>query len=199
MTSHREDVDTHHTRWARFRFSIVGPLLSSPPDNGELKSQLEELSKKQWRHPITGVATHFSFFTLERWFYLAKKANDPVGALRTKRRTDAAKARKLSAELKRIIEQQYHEHPGWSYQLHIDNLAVLVKEALELGAMPSYSTIYRYMKANGLRRQRIIKRKSTLGAQIAQERLEHREVRSFEVEYVHSLWHLDFHHGLDRS
>ena len=27
------------------------------------------------------------------------------------------------------------------------------------------------------------------------ERLETREVRSFEVDHVHTLWHLDFHHG----
>jgi hypothetical protein len=51
------------------------------------------------------------------------------------------------------------------------------------------------MKSNGFRKQRMIKRASTIGAQMAQEKLEHREIRSFEVDYVHSLWHLDFHHG----
>lgn len=30
---------------------------------------------------------------------------------------------------------------------------------------------------------------------VAASRLESREVRSFEMDYVHSLWHLDFHHG----
>ncbi len=28
-----------------------------------------------------------------------------------------------------------------------------------------------------------------------QERFDSREVRSYEVEYVNGLWHLDFHHG----
>lgn len=188
-------VDIPQARWARFRFSIIGPLLSAPPEFGELKLILEELSKKQWRHPITGVPVSFSFSTLERWLYRAKKTYDPVNALRTKRRTDAAHARKLSAELKRIIQQQYREHPSWSYQLHIDNLAVRVKELPGLGMVPSYSTVHRYMKSNGLRKQRMIKRASTIGAQIAREKLENREIRSFEVDYVHSLWHLDFHHG----
>lgn len=193
--SNKHSADTHQAQWACFRFSIIGPLLAAPPENGCLKQALEELAQKQWRHPITSHPICFSVSTLERWFYRAKKTHDPVNALRTKRRTDAAQARTLSAELKRVIHCQYREHPSWSYQLHIDNLAVRVKEVPELGLMPSYSTIHRYMKVNGFRKQRLVRRSSTLGAQIAQERLENREVRSFEVDYVHSLWHLDFHHG----
>jgi putative transposase len=195
MNTDTNHADTRQARWARFRFSIIGPLLSAPAENGMLKSALEELAKKQWRHPITANPISFSVSTLERWFYRAKKTYDPVNALRTKRRTDAACARKLSAELKQVIQSQYREHPGWSYQLHIDNLAVRVKEVPELGLMPSYSTIHRYMKANGFRKQRLTKQRHTVGAQLASARLEHREVRSFEVDYVHSLWHLDFHHG----
>jgi len=195
MKIDKNDADTHQARWARFRFSIIGPLLSAPPESGELKLVLEALSKKQWRHPMTGVAVSFSVSTLERWFYLAKRHADPVGILRTKRRTDAANSRKLSAQLKQVIQQQYRAHPGWSYQLHTDNLAVITKQEPALGTMPSYSTIHRYMKANGLRKQRVVKQRHTEGAQIAQERLEHREVRSYEVNNVHGLWHLDFHHG----
>jgi len=195
MIKDTKNPDARKNIWARFRFSIVGPLLSCPPESGELKALLEALSQKQWRHPITGNAVSFSVSTLERWYYRAKKTHDPVNALRTKCRTDASCARALSSDLKRLIQQQYREHPGWSYQLHIDNLAVRVKENTELGVMPSYSTIFRYMKANNLRKQRVIKKRDTLGAQIAQARLEQREVRSFEVDYVHGLWHLDFHHG----
>ena len=33
------------------------------------------------------------------------------------------------------------------------------------------------------------------GAQAAEHRFESREVRSYQSEYVHALWHLDFHHG----
>lgn len=187
--------DTRQARWARFRFSIIGPLLSAPPEKGKLKSLLEELSKKQWRHPITGNPISLSASTLERWFYKAKKTHDPVNALRTKRRTDATSARKLSPALKRTIQGQHRTHPSWSYQLHVDNLAVRVKEMPELGPLPSYSAIRRYMKNNGLCKQRKVKGHHTGKAHPAQERLEHREVRSFETDYVHSLWHLDFHHG----
>lgn len=194
MSNDHQDIETRQARWARFRFSIIGPLLSCPPEEGELKVMLEALSKKTWRHPISGVPVNFSVSTLERWFYRAKKTHDPVHALRTKRRRDAANTRKLTAELKRLIQQQYREHPGWSYQLHIDNVAAQVNNRTEL-TMPSYSTVFRYMKANGLTKRRVVKKRDTLGAQIAKEHLDTYEVRSFEVDYVHSLWHLDFHHG----
>ncbi len=194
MNTDTQHANTHQ-RWARFRFSIIGPLLSAPPEGGALKSTLEELSKKQWRHPTTGNPVSFSVSTLERWYYLAKRGADPVGALRTKRRTDAAKARKLGAGLKQVIQSQYRAHPGWSYQLHLDNLAVQIKHAPELGVTPSYSTVRRYMTSNGFRKRRVVKQRHTAGAQLAQERLDHREVRSYEVEHVHGLWHLDFHHG----
>jgi len=50
------------------------------------------------------------------------------------------------------------------------------------------------MKAEGLLRRRPPKR-NTDGAVAAREHLEQREVRSYEVEHVLQLLHLDFHHG----
>jgi transposase InsO family protein len=38
-------------------------------------------------------------------------------------------------------------------------------------------------------------RPGNAGLKRAAERLEKREVRSFEAAYIHQLWHLDFHHG----
>jgi putative transposase len=195
MNKDTKNKDSHHARWARFRFSIIGHLLSCPPEKGNLKNELQVLSKKEWRHPITSMPVNLSVSTLERWFYRARKTFDPVAILRTKRRTDALLTRVLPVELKKIIQSQYREHPSWSYQLHRDNLAVLVQDNPELGTIPSYSTVHRYMKAQGLRKLRSIKKRDTQGAEIAQARLEQREVRSYEVDYVHGLWHLDFHHG----
>src|SRR6266478_3641355 len=51
------------------------------------------------------------------------------------------------------------------------------------------------MKALGLLKRRRPCARDTAGAQQAEARLELREVRSFEAEYVNGLWHLDFHHG----
>ena len=44
-----------HERWARFRFSVIGPLLAAPPERGELQEQLKSLAAKNWQHPITGA------------------------------------------------------------------------------------------------------------------------------------------------
>jgi putative transposase len=195
MNQNKKENDSHHTRWARFRFSIIGHLLSCPPEKGDLNKELQALSKKEWHHPITGMPVSFAISTLERWLYRARKTNDPVTILRTKRRTDSALTRSLSLEIKKIIQAQYREHLSWSYQLHKDNIVALVEDHPELGKVPSYSTLYHYMKSQGLRKHRSARKRDTQGALIAQARLEQREVRSFEVDYVHGLWHLDFHHG----
>ncbi len=191
----KQNTESNSVRWARFRFTIIGPLLSAPPDSGCLKKELTSLSKKQWQNPTTGNPISFSVSTLERWFYAAKLSSDPIQTLRVKRRSDAHISRTLSNEIKSAAKNQYREHPGWSYQLHRDNLAVIAKQLIPPVPEPSYSTIFRYMKLNGLAKRRVVKQRHTAGSIIATERLESREVRSYEVEHVNALWHLDFHHG----
>ena len=181
-------------RWARLRFAIIGPLLAAPPAHGELQQALRDLSAKSWRHPVTGVAVQFSVATLERWFYAARSSPDPVSALRRRRRTDAGRARRLSPALIQALEAQYRNHSGWTKQLHYDNLLALAEEQPVLGAMPSYATVRRFMKAQGWHRKPRAQHQ-TPGAQQAAERLVRCEVRSFEAEYADALWHLDFHHA----
>lgn len=55
-------------RWARLRFAIIGPLLAAPPEPGQLRVRLRELSVRAWQHPRTGLAVHFGCSTIERWF-----------------------------------------------------------------------------------------------------------------------------------
>ena len=129
MSNKISDEGTLQNRWARFRFSVVGPLLSSPPKNGTLRESLIALSKKQWNHPITGRWATFTFSTIERWLDQARKENNPITALRTKRREDAGNAVQLSTPLKQALTVQYRQHPSWSYQLHLDNLAVIFKQS----------------------------------------------------------------------
>ncbi len=195
MNNKHSDAGTRQERWARFRFSVIGPLLSAPPEPGHLQTELAALAQKQWRHPITGLPVNFGLSTIERWLYQARPENDPVSALRTKRRLDAGTTNTLSTQLKVLIQHQHRSHPSWSYQLHFDNLKASVKKSPESCEMPSYNTIRRYMKSNGFNKQRGRKRRHTEGAVLAAERLEKREVRSFEMDHVNALWHLDFHHG----
>jgi transposase InsO family protein len=185
-----------HERWAQLRFSIVGPLLAAPPGPGELRGEIEQLAAKQWRHPITGQPVRFGFSTIERWYYQAHRAKtDPVGVLRRKIRRDAGTGHAVGEGIDEKLRQQYTAHPNWSYQLHYDNLRAQVAADPKLGPLASYSTLRRFMQAEGLLRRRRLSGRKTRGAKRAERRLEQREVRSFEVECVHGLWHLDYHHG----
>ena len=181
--------------WANLRFSIVGPLLAAPPTQGELQGQLEQLAAKHWIHPITGQPTRFGVSTIQRWYYAARAEKiDPVGVLRRKIRKDAGQQPSMTEDIRRILEAQYSRYKRWSYQLHFDNLGVLVEENPHYGTLPSYSSVLRYMKSHDLIRRSLPVGKMTPGLQKAEARLQAREVRSYEAEYVGSLWHLDFHH-----
>jgi putative transposase len=182
-------------RWARLRFSIIGPLLTSPPEVGELGSEIDKLAAKSWKHPTTGEAFRYSNKTIERLYYLARDNPDPLRALERKVPKHAGTHRTVSPALGAEIERQYREHPRWSYQLHRDNLRVLVQKDLvqkepSLGRLPSYGTICRYMKDNGWVPQRRRKRGKGSEAEVVP-----RETRSYEHAYVNALWHFDFHEG----
>ncbi|MCP4968605.1 MAG: transposase family protein [bacterium] len=194
----KNDETGRHDEWARLRFSIVGGLLAAPPKRGELKAELELLSNKHWTHPVTKLPQRFSFSTIERWYYLTKKSSDPILAMRRKVRSDAGKQASLKPGLCAKIAEQHREHRSWSYQLHVDNLEVVVEKESELGPMRSYSTVRRYMLANGLRRIKSRRRGGVPGVDAADLRREQYETRSYEAEFVHSLWHFDFHVGSRR-
>lgn len=182
--------------WARFRFGVIGPLLAAPPRDRELRGELDRLAAKDWKHPKSGELVRFGFSTIERWYYRAlAEPRDPVGVLARKIREDHGTHPTLSNELRATIQEQYREHPDWSYQLHADNLAVWVQEHPTCGDMPSYVTVRRYMKGAGMLKRRRLGRGHTAGAVAAEERLARLEIRSYESEYVNALWHLDFHAG----
>jgi putative transposase len=181
--------------WARFRFSVVGSLLSSPPARGTLQPAVRSLADKTWSHPVTGRDVHFSAVTIERWYRTARcQRDDPVGALRRAVRKDCGKM-SLAAPLAEQLHLQYGDYPHWSYQLHYDNLAASVKANPTLGRLPSYSTIKRSMQAHGLVKKPRLRPSERPGETRAERRRQTREIRSYEATHVGALWHLDFHHG----
>ena len=180
-------------RWAQFRFAVIGELLSSPPEKGQLQRAIERLSQQIYRHPIEADRRiSLGASTIERWYYKAKGAADPIAALGRKIRNDAGIRWSMSEPLLSALKSQYESHRRWNAQLHYDNLAALVKEQPRLGPMVSYKTVLRCMREYGwlkIRQPAL----PTAGQQRAAERLQRREVRGFEVAHVHGLWHLDFH------
>src|SRR5271154_3932629 len=185
-----------HERWAHLRFSVIGQLLAAPPAKGELKAAIEGLAGRIWQHPSTGKPVCFGFSTIEHWYYRAlKERTDPVGVLRRKVRANAGRQHAISDAVRQVVLAQYAAHKSWSVQLHHDNLVALAETRPELKPMPSYPTLRRFMRVNGLDKRRRVTSRQTDGADRAEDKLADREIRGYEAEYVGSLWHWDCHHG----
>lgn len=190
--SNHESISAR-VRWGRLRFSIIGPLLASPAETGELAARLDELASKTYVHPTTGGHARFARSTLERWYYAAKnEPRDPLRALERKVHGRAGSHPSIGPTLALAIRAQHLAHPRWSYQLHVDNLRALSRIDVTVGPVPSRMTLSRYMRSQGLVRSKA-RRSAALG-----EAFVAREVRSFEVSHVGGLWHLDFHVGSRR-
>jgi len=180
-------------RWAQFRFSVIGELLSCPPQKGQLQKAIARMAEKTYQHPIdANRRISIGTSTIERWYYKAKAAADPIAALGRKIRSDSGIRWSISETVFDALKVQYQTHRRWNVQLHYDNLVALAEEKPHLKPIPSYKTVLRCMRDNGWVRSHQ-PAQPTRGQQQAAERLQRREVRGFEVSHVHGLWHLDFH------
>lgn len=189
-------VSSTHQLWAELRFSVVGGLLASPPGSGELRQRIRELAETDWLHPIKGIKYRISYPTIERWYYKSlNQDKDPVGSLRRKLRSDSGTTKHLTVEQKDWLQKNYVLHSSWSRQLHYDNLKAWLKDNPSLGMEPSYTTILRFMRHRGWERKPRVRSPFAPGRAAAEARLQNRETRSYEVEHVGGLWHLDFHHA----
>jgi transposase InsO family protein len=189
-TMSHDDEAPMRLRWARMRFSIISHLLASPPEPGELAARIAELAQKPWRHPAKGTEIRLSPKTIERMYYTARGEDDPLGALARKIPKHAGTHPRITPAVAAVLENQYRDHGGWTWQLHHDNLVALAKHDPALCPVPSYTTVRRFMKDRGMRRIR--KRRHGRAAEPVGVP---RETRSYELSYVNALWHFDFHDG----
>jgi hypothetical protein len=112
----KDDDTPTRVRWARLRFQIIGPLLASPPETGELGARLDELASKTYVHPSTGLRVRFARSTIERWLYAARnEPKDPIRALERKVHARAGTHPTIGPVLRDAIRWQYAAHPRWSY------------------------------------------------------------------------------------
>jgi putative transposase len=180
-------------RWAQFRFSVVGELLSCPPPKGQLQHAIGQLAQKSYRHPTDpNQRICFGPSTIERWYYKAKDAADPIAVLGRKIRSDSGVRWSMPEAILQELKAQYEHYPRWNVQLHYDNLKVVASEQPRLGTVPSYKTVLRCIRENGWLKSNG-PAQPTDGQRQAALRRQIREIRGFEVPYVHGLWHLDYH------
>jgi len=191
----RDDEIDPNDAWARLRFSVIGHLLAAPPERGALDAAFDELSRRDWRHPVTREPVRFSKKAIERWYYTALGAGvDPVARLRKKRRRDAGRQPSIPETVAELIRRIRRDHPDWTMQLVADELRATIEADGQPIRVPSYPSVRRFMKREGLD-HRLKKRRRH-----SRDEPKHRarEARRYEVDRLHALWHLDFHHGSRR-
>ncbi len=123
-------------RWATLRLSIIGTLLSSPPEPGELGAGMRALAARTWRHPTNGESVRFSAKTIERWYYEARDHPEPIVVLERKVHQHAGTHPSVSEPVAEVIRTLRRDHPRWSYQLVHDNMCAVAREKPELGRLP---------------------------------------------------------------
>jgi putative transposase len=91
----------HAERVAIFRHTVVGSLVVREFCHGELRAELEALSRQRFRPPDADSTRCYSVPTLERWYYACKKCGPQ--ALVPKSRADKGHGRKLTAEMRELL------------------------------------------------------------------------------------------------
>ena len=131
-----------HDRWAELRLAVVGTLLASPPEPKGLADRIRQLAEKNWRDPVTGDLTTFSFSTIERWYYKARKEDGcRFGAFHKKVRSDVGTRRAISPDLLKALDAQYHLNTNWSIYL------VSGPQSVTQGGAPTYAAGPRLVSA----------------------------------------------------
>jgi putative transposase len=176
----KKSVDALAYERGLFRYSIVAELLSRPPEVGDLAKRLQEISKKSFVQTWNKKEIKISIRTLERWYAAARKAQRPSEILQPRLRIDRGTSRVLTEEHKSWLADYRLQFPSWSIQLLFDNMVAAALKSNE----PSYSTVLRYFKRQGF-----------WGYRSPGKGRNAKEVRSYEVEFVGQMWHMDFHKG----
>jgi len=91
----------HAERVAIFRHTVIGRLLVRDFVHGELRAELEALSRERFRPPEADSTRCYAVPTLERWYYACKKSGPE--ALVPKPRADKGHGRKLTPELRELL------------------------------------------------------------------------------------------------
>ncbi|MBE7448187.1 MAG: hypothetical protein HS111_04685 [Kofleriaceae bacterium] len=163
---------------------------------GELRAALEALAAQTYTRPITGEPVQFAFSTVERWLHRGAQGG---GARRHGRCVAAQDPHGRRHATGSVVGgggrggRTAQAAPTWSW-LHADNLVAMVALSELVGHVPSYTTVRRLMKERMLFRQKRRQRRGSesFAATTAGD-LRVAGDAQLREQYVHGLWHLDFH------
>lgn len=130
--------------WAEFRLAIVGQLLYSQLERGELSRRLDELSETTWFDPESYKPLNISRSTIERWYYQARQSMPDPLALWVQPRSDKDSFPSISQNLKKTIDRHCEKHPDWRVS-ELINASKVEFHGERDGHLPSSSSIRRYV------------------------------------------------------
>ena len=169
--SHREEI-------ALFRQGVIGDLLSRELARGELRDELLLRCQKRYRPPGAARTRTYSFKTLQRWYYAAKK--DRPSALQPKSRA-RGHARGLTGVQRQMLLDMRAANRSAPIEL-------ILSEAVRHGVIAegavSKSTVARMYRLAGLTRQS--KRKAVRRTDVQRRR--------WQAAHPGDLWHGDVCH-----
>jgi transposase InsO family protein len=131
------------TRWALWRFSILGPLVSARLEHGERRLLFAEISGRTHLAP-DGSAVSLSARTIEGWYYAWKKRG--LEALKGSSRSDLGKSL-IRPELRERLVLLKRENPRRSIPRLIK---ILERTGDAARGELSKSAVQRYLRLEGL-------------------------------------------------
>jgi hypothetical protein len=178
----------HAERVALFRHTIVGSLVAREFAHGELRAELETLSRQRFRPPAADSTRCYAVATLERWYYACKKSGPE--ALVPKPRADKGHGKKLTAEMRALLCAIRTEHRSAS-------VPTILRTLQEEGLLPadpkeehaaSPQTVRKLFAARGLKR---------ISAKVATHDDPHEGPKmrlKWQASHPGALWHGDVCH-----
>jgi transposase InsO family protein len=167
----------HAERVAIFRAQIVGSLTARELARGELRAELEALSRTPFRPPGGALTRCYGVSTLERWYY-ALRAHGLAGLKPGRARKGFAQS--LTPEHRELIVEIAREHADTPVSVIVQ--ALRDAKTLDLVEV-SNNTIRRYLASQGL------------DAAARRQQAKGTARRRWQVEAPGVLWHADVCHG----
>ncbi len=167
-------MDAKAEKIALFRYGLIATLVLEKLPRGEMIRRARELAEHDYDIPFSD-RRHVSVDTLLDW--AARYRNGGLEALGPQPRSDRGKPRVISPQLAQLIERLKRENPHRNGTTLLRELAL----ASEEGTAPlSESSLYRFLKKNGLTKRQLLTKTG---------------YKKFEAEYANQIWQSDVMYG----
>lgn len=140
------------TALALFRYAIIAPLLSITGPRGTQKREIQKIAARQHDHPSRGPIT-IGIGTIEEWLLRYRRSG--LDGLEDSRRSDLGRSRRIDADIAEALADLAEARP----ELDGPGLLAELGATREGIAMPSLSTLYRFLRVRGLDQRRAPTRK----------------------------------------